>query len=80
MQPPSLYAFAGSLTPLHRRQLVRPVVAAAKDLACTLLLCAGVAGLAFGPTFTDERRVISQSQCSHCVAAGALHSIRFCSS
>ena len=30
-------------------------------LACALLLCAGVAGLAFGPTFTDEKRVISQS-------------------
>ncbi|MGK5029839.1 hypothetical protein [Janthinobacterium sp. DSP2-3-3] len=30
-------------------------------LACALLLCAGVAGLAFGPTFTDEKRVLSQS-------------------
>lgn len=30
-------------------------------LACTLLLAAGVAGLAFGPNFTDDKRVISQS-------------------
>ncbi|MCX7290948.1 hypothetical protein [Janthinobacterium sp.] len=30
-------------------------------LACALLLCAGVAGLAFGPTFSDEKRVSSQS-------------------
>ena len=55
------------------------MVAVAKDLACALLLCAGVAGLAFGPTFSDEKRVISQSlivAVTVLLAQGYAHQIR----
>lgn len=48
-------------------------------LACALLLCAGLAGLAFGPTFSDERRVISQSLIvgvTVLLAQGYAHQIR----
>jgi uncharacterized protein with PQ loop repeat len=48
-------------------------------LACALLLCAGVAGLAFGPTFSDEKRVISQSlivAVTVLLAQGYAHQIR----
>ena len=48
-------------------------------LACALLLCAGVAGLAFGPTFSDEKRVISQSlivAVTMLLAQGYAHQIR----
>lgn len=48
-------------------------------LACALLLGAGVAGLAFGPTFTDEKRVISQSlivAVTVLLAQGYAHQIR----
>ncbi|QYG06845.1 hypothetical protein [Janthinobacterium sp. PAMC25594] len=48
-------------------------------LACALLLCAGVAGLAFGPTFSDEKRVISQSlivTVTVLLAQGYAHQIR----
>ena len=48
-------------------------------LACALLLCAGVAGLAFGPTLTDEKRVISQSlivAVTVLLAQGYAHQIR----
>ena len=48
-------------------------------LACALLLCAGVAGLAFGPTLTDEKRLISQSlivAVTVLLAQGYAHQIR----
>ena len=48
-------------------------------LACALLLCAGLAGLAFGPTFSDEKRVISQSLIvgvTVLLAQGYAHQIR----
>ena len=46
---------------------------------CALLLCAGLAGLAFGPTFTDEKRLISQSlilTVTILLAQGYAHQIR----
>ncbi|WP_180278406.1 hypothetical protein [Janthinobacterium sp. BJB301] len=48
-------------------------------LACALLLGAGVAGLLFGPTFTDEKRVMSQSlivAVTVLLAQGYAHQIR----
>ncbi|MGK5056378.1 hypothetical protein ACQ4WY_05490 [Janthinobacterium sp. LB2P49] len=48
-------------------------------LACALLLCAGMAGLAFGPTFTDEKRVLSQGlivAVTVLLAQGYAHQIR----
>ena len=48
-------------------------------LACALLLGAGVAGLLFGPTFSDEKRVISQSliiAVTVLLAQGYAHQIR----
>lgn len=48
-------------------------------LACALLLGAGIAGLAFGPTFTDEKRVLSQSlivAVTVLLAQGYAHQIR----
>jgi hypothetical protein len=48
-------------------------------LACALLLGAGVAGLLFGPTFTDEKRAISQSlivAVTVLLAQGYAHQIR----
>lgn len=48
-------------------------------LACALLLGAGVAGMAFGATFTDEKRLISQSlivAVTVLLAQGYAHQIR----
>ena len=48
-------------------------------LACALLLCAGLAGLAYGPTFTDEKRAVSQSlivAVTVLLAQGYAHQIR----
>jgi len=48
-------------------------------LACALLLCAGVVGLLFGPTFSDQKRLISQSlivAVTLLLAQGYAHQIR----
>lgn len=48
-------------------------------LACALLLCAGIVGLMFGPTFSDQKRLISQSlivAVTLLLAQGYAHQIR----
>lgn len=48
-------------------------------IACALLLCVGLIGLAFGPVFTDEKRLISQClivAVTVLLAQGYAHQIR----
>jgi len=76
---PRLIASLIALAILYEIARDRRSLASRNALLACMLLCAGVAGLAFGPTFSDEKRVISQSlivAVTVLLAQGYAHQIR----